>query len=389
MERRNKKTKSVGNGEGSLYFSEFSNCWIYQYYANGKRKTMKQKKNEGVREFKTRVTDIKSKLDTGTYIEKNYITVYQLAEEIIENKLKRNIIGEASYVRNKQTLKHLEDCSLGNSKIQNVTFNQIQDFIVTKINYSDSTINKIYNLLNAIFNEALKRDYIIKNPMLKVEKVHSKQEKKDIEAFTKEEQRKFVKALENEGIYKNIFTIALFSGMRMGEVLSLKKSDIDFNEGFIHIKRTLTKDLNDKTKLGKTYSSTRSVPITPLFETELKNAIDTMKLNIEQLIFLTDKHSLMNVSTLNIVFKRICVKAGLAVTTYSLKRGNKYINLKTSRYNQHMLIHTYATRMIEAGTPAEILKKLLGHNIDIYTTVFDDVLKSQTLQFSDYIQKII
>lgn len=59
-----------------------------------------------------------------------------------------------------------------------------------------------------------------------------------------------------------------------------------------------------------------------------------------------------------------------------------------------MLRHTYATRMIEAGIPAEILKKLLGHKkikttIDTYTTVFDDVLKSQTLQFSDYIQKII
>lgn len=59
-----------------------------------------------------------------------------------------------------------------------------------------------------------------------------------------------------------------------------------------------------------------------------------------------------------------------------------------------MLRHTYATRMIEAGISAEILKKLLGHKkikttIDTYTTVFDDVLKSQTLQFSDYIQKII
>lgn len=358
---------------------------------------MKQKKNETIKEFKARVTDVKNKLNTGAYIEKNSITVYELAKELIDNKLKRNILGEASYVRNKQTLKHLDNTTLGNSKIQNVVFNQIQDFIDTKVSYSNSTINKIYNLLNAVFNEAMKRDYIIKNPMLKVEKIHSTQERKEIMAFTKEEQRKFVKALENEGIYKNIFTIALFSGMRMGEILSLKKDDIDFNEGFVHIKRSLTKNINDKTKLGikgKTYASTRSIPITPLFENELKNAITNMQLNIEQLIFLTDEHKLINVSTLNTVFKRICVKAGLAVSTYSLKRGDKYINLKTSKYNQHMLRHTYATRMIEAGTPAEILKKLLGHKkikttIDTYTTVFDDVLKSQTLQFSDYIQKII
>ena len=48
MERKNKKTKSVGNGEGSLYFSESQQCWIFQYVVNGYRKTMKQKKNEKV-----------------------------------------------------------------------------------------------------------------------------------------------------------------------------------------------------------------------------------------------------------------------------------------------------------------------------------------------------
>lgn len=98
---------------------------------------MKQKKNETIKEFKARVTDVKNKLNTGAYIEKNSITVYELAKELIDNKLKRNILGEASYVRNKQTLKHLDNTTLGNSKIQNVVFNQIQDFIDTKVSYSN------------------------------------------------------------------------------------------------------------------------------------------------------------------------------------------------------------------------------------------------------------
>ena len=48
MERKNKKTKSVGNGEGSLYYSETLKCWIFQYVYNGKRKTLKQRKNEQI-----------------------------------------------------------------------------------------------------------------------------------------------------------------------------------------------------------------------------------------------------------------------------------------------------------------------------------------------------
>lgn len=37
---------------------------------------MKQKKNETIKEFKARVTDVNTKLNTGAYIEKNSITVY-------------------------------------------------------------------------------------------------------------------------------------------------------------------------------------------------------------------------------------------------------------------------------------------------------------------------
>ena len=44
MERKNKKTKQVGNGEGSLYYSETLKRWIFQYYdTQRKRQTMKQK----------------------------------------------------------------------------------------------------------------------------------------------------------------------------------------------------------------------------------------------------------------------------------------------------------------------------------------------------------
>lgn len=45
MERKNKKTKQVGNGEGSLYYSDKLQKWIYQYYdTNNKRQTLTQRK---------------------------------------------------------------------------------------------------------------------------------------------------------------------------------------------------------------------------------------------------------------------------------------------------------------------------------------------------------
>ena len=386
--QKNGKPKQVGNGNGSLYFSEKLQKWIFQYVEpNGKRQTMTQRKKESYTAFKKRVTEVQSKLDNGTYIEKNYITVYSLGLELVENKLKRNKVSEASYNREKQTLSHIENSSIKNIKIQKITSQNIQSFIDSK---------------RRIFQEAIKRDYIIKNPMLQVEKPKSEKINKKIEAFTIEEQQAFFNRLTMHEKYRDIFIIALYTGMRMGEILALKKEDIDFKNKEIHVNRSLTKDKNGKTILGnttKTYTSNRIIPITPLFEDTLKHAIKNMTLNIKNLIFIQDNGNLMTVGNLNSRFNRICVNANLGVHEYIIKRKTnkgkiKEIHSKRSSYNQHMLRHTYATRCIEAGVPAEVLQKLLGHKdiettINTYTTIFDKYKKEQIDKYVNYIQNII
>ncbi len=288
-ERRNRKTKQVGNGEGSLYKSEKLGCWIYQYYdLSGKRQTMKQKKNESPKDFKIRVTETKNSLNNGTYIEKNAISVYELGKELADNKFNRNKVNEATYGRELQTLNHIKNHNISNINIQKITYKQLQDFMDSKKNYKNTYISKIYELLGRIFKEAIKRDYILKNPMVNVEKPKSEQIDEKVEALSIDEQKAFLKILEKETRYKDIFTIALYTGMRMGEILALKKEDIDFKNKVIHIKRTLTKTLNGQAKLGdttKTYNSVRDIPITNLIESCLKHAISNMFFNINNLIF--------------------------------------------------------------------------------------------------------
>lgn len=388
---------------GSLYKSEKLGCWIFQYYdTTGKRQTMKQKKKEQAKEFKVRVTEVKNSLNNGTYICKNNITVYELGKDIADNKFNRNKVSEATYGRELQTLKHIENHNIGNIPIQKITYVQLQDFIDSKKRYKNTYIDKIYELLGRIFKEALKRELIPKNPMLNVEKPKSEQPDEKIEAFSTEEQKAFFKVLEKENTYKDIFIIALYTGMRMGEILALKKEDIDFKENIIHIRRSLTKTKKGRTILGdttKTYYSLRDIPITSLVETSLRHAISSMTLNINNLLFVQPNGVLYPVSDLNSRFKRICVNANLGVVPYIIKRKNKKtgeikeIHSKTSEYNQHMLRHTYATRCIEANIPAEVLQKLLGHKniqttINTYTTIFDKFKKEQTEKYVEYIQNL-
>ena len=108
MERRNKKVKERGNGEGTLYFSETLQCYVAQYVEpSGKRKTIKQKKNEKVGEFKNRFNNIITSINNNTYIATSDTSLYTILNDYIENNYKTGIIGASTYKRNSETLKLL------------------------------------------------------------------------------------------------------------------------------------------------------------------------------------------------------------------------------------------------------------------------------------------
>ncbi|MDO4745525.1 MAG: site-specific integrase, partial [Bacillota bacterium] len=137
---------------------------------------------------------------------------------------------------------------------------------------------------------------------------------------------------------------------------------INFRQGFIHVSRTISSGLENRKFIKdgtKTLAGERDVPISKPLETILKQALEEMKDNPEGLIFYDHRRKcIIGTNQVNTVYKRICEKAGV-------------------EYNgQHALRHTFATRCIEAGVPALVLKNWLGHTdihitLDTYADVFD------------------
>ena len=109
-------------------------------------------------------------------------------------------------------------------------------------------------LLGNVFNKAVLLGLIPQNPFSikgNIIKPRSKKPDKKVEALTVEEQKAFMEQLAKKDYkYRDIFYVLIETGMRIGEVLSLKRSDIDFKNNIIHVRRTLTKDKDDKVKVG-------------------------------------------------------------------------------------------------------------------------------------------
>lgn len=345
-----------GNGEGTIYFSEKLNKWVGQFTAGRKENGKIDRKSvygNTRKEVKEKITKALADVQNKTFINKTDITIYDIANEIIDDKKKSNKISASTYNRAKYTLKIIEKSKLGQSPIQKVSAKDIKDFLNDNTSYSESTLKKIYQLLGQSFKRAIERNYIIKNPITFEEARKPKSSKKSIkvESLSIDEEKKLISALSNENtLYKPIILLMLFTGMRVGEVLALKWESI--NDDFIDIQQSLTRNEDGKVILGentKTENSLRQIPINNI----LKEIISEIPC--------TDNFLFPNITPRN-------------VQDFT----NKFnaTNCIKNHLHPHIFRHTYATRCIEAGINIKVLQKKLGHKniqttLDTYASVFD------------------
>lgn len=235
---------------------------------------------------------------------------------------------------------------MGNTLIKTINQSIIRNFTDKLINFklSNQTINDILLVLNLVLKYAE-----IEYHLLPVRITYLKVEKKEMRVLSKEEQTTLTNYLtENMDIFKFGVLLALYTGIRVGELCALTWSDVTDEAIIINKTMYRTKGEDTKTivKTGtpKTESSKRKIP-TPK---SLIKYINRYRTN--GYLLSTEMLSFCEPRLMQIKFSKMICECNIEKTNF------------------HALRHTFATRCVEAGVDIKTLSEILGHS-DVKTTL--------------------
>ena len=239
--------------------------------------------------------------------------------------------------------------------IKEITPPQISQHIkeFSKI-HADKTVRTQLMVYNLIFSYAVEMGYVLFNPVrdIKVPAGLPKQKR------TSPTQSDINTVKNSVNVHFGLFAyMALYTGMRRGELLALTWSDIDLKNRTIRINKSL-EHVNNKPQLKppKTETSIGSVPILD----KLFTVLESLK-------------------SKGIVF---CNEHGEYLTQGQFEKNWRIYKETTGiESTPHQFRHAYATMLFEAGIPPEEAQVLLRHaqlstTMDIYTDLREDKKKA-------------
>ena len=373
------------NQGASLFYRKDRNTWIVQYYIkdiNNKKKSRKKSFKEKA-EAESFLEEFMYKKDNKKFIKNNGITLKTIIVSNTKKKMESDIISEGQYMRINKTLKQIPE-ELLNNNIEEITEEDIQKYLNTLKNYSNSSIKKFYELLSQAFRSAFERDYIMLNPMKNVIRPKSNKRDKKVRALTIEEQEIFTDFLIKQDIkntpYKNVFLIQMFTGMRIGEVLALKVTDIDLAHNIINVEHTISVDAEEKTIMKdtpKSFNGMREIPLTIYLKPYIIEQMKIAKINNhkENLLFVNRNGGYVDHRIANRILKKILI--------------NEF-NIKD--ISTHSLRHTFGTRCAECDIKEVAIQRIMGHSsinatLDNYVDVSEKLKESELEKVYSYFKE--
>lgn len=249
---------------------------------------------------------------------------------------------------------------LGDLKLDRITREDLEIFIasLSKKDLAKPTIRMMVSELQAVLNHALQHKIITEHSAKKLSHLfkNAPVRHEEIRPLNDEEVEGFLTAIASHSPeYYCFFLLAIHTGLRAGELLGLKWSDVDFEEKCLWIKRNLYRGKEQRTKTDKP----RRVDLSDAALIEVKEHRAKMHLKfsgeVPEWVFPNQN--------------------GNTLEFYNLRHRHYEKNLKRAglpHVRFHDLRHTFASLMIRKGKSMKYVQQMLGHSsikmtMDIYS----------------------
>lgn len=323
------------------------------------------------------------------------MTLQQLLDTYYEFKVKK-LSSQTQYVI-KGTIERCKTL-LENTKVKD--FNHIhalefQKFLVEKPTIrgkarSPKTTNNHTKLLRRAFDLAVKSKFIDSNPFADVQLVRNKPSEPD--PLERDEFEKLLEATPNER-WANMFTVAVYTGLRTGELCALAWEDIDLEKGVINVRRNI--GVKRVFTTPKTHRSTRTVHL-------LKPALEALRSQMKYTYSLTEKDIEVEVKNTSEVRREsvrfVFVPMNCLQKTELTYKTTTYNRLWTRRLKaagirhrcSYQSRHTYACWLISNNANLSFIAEQMGHvGTSMLERVYGRFMKSHASNQIDILNKVI
>jgi integrase/recombinase XerD len=280
----------------------------------------------------------------------------------LEKSLSENSIE--AYLHDITNLQHFFETKNISVQPENVTFRQLQEFIVfiIELGIGPRSQARMISGIRAFYKYLLLEDMIKQSPagMLELPRLPQKLP----EVLSIEEIDRLVNAIDlstPEGQRNKAMLETLYCcGLRVTELVTLKISDIFFGEEFL---RVIGKGNKQRlVPLGK--SAEKHIKI---YLEEIRPHIPVQK-NMEDIVFLNRRGKGMTREMVFIIIQQLKKKAGLR-----------------KKISPHTFRHSFATHLVEGGADLRAVQEMLGHEsittTEIYTHIDREYLRDAILRF--------
>jgi len=175
-------------------------------------------------------------------------TVGTFLERWLEDVVKPNKTHRTYATHHQQVLSHIVP-ALGRVKLEALRKAHVDRLYADLLRggLAPSSVRRVHAVLHAALEEAIRGDLIPRNPAAHANKPMVRQE--EIEPLDAEQARTFLDAARGDR-YETLYILCLMVGLRQGEALGLKWSDIDLDAGTLRVNRQLQRVRRDGDKPG-------------------------------------------------------------------------------------------------------------------------------------------